>query len=127
MARHRRSPRSCPVWRPRRRHTRQEHGTLPLPVPRPCPWRSRRLFRHVHGEPITQDDIESFKSLGVEVCLQLEAIGDVWLVPRYSQQDRREITPEHAATLRLLLEAFPGARIAAFEKTTSAKAAEAQA
>jgi hypothetical protein len=37
------------------------------------------------------------------------------------------LQPEHAATLRLLLDAFPGARIAAFEKAALARDAEAQA
>jgi hypothetical protein len=57
--------------------------------------------------------------LGVELRLELDEVGPVWLVPRYSDQPRKEITPEHAATLRLLLDAFPGARIAAFEKATA--------
>jgi hypothetical protein len=77
--------------------------------------------------PITPEELDSFKSLGVELRLDLDEVGPVWLVPRYTGQARKEITPEHAATLRLLLDAFPGARIAAFEKATSAKAAEAQA
>jgi hypothetical protein len=48
------------------------------------------------------------------------------LVPSYTGQARKEITPEHAATLRLLLDAFPGARIAAFEKANLARGEEAQ-
>lgn len=76
-------------------------------------------------EPITQEEIDSFKALGVEVCLRSEDFGEVWLVPRYTGQDRKEISPEHAATLRLLLDAFPGARITAFEKPAQARTAEA--
>jgi hypothetical protein len=77
--------------------------------------------------PIAQEEIDSFKALGVELRLDLDEAGPVWLVPRYTGQARKEITPEHAATLRLLLDAFPGARIAAFEKTALARGEEAQA
>jgi hypothetical protein len=76
--------------------------------------------------PITPEEIASFKSLGVELRLDLDEIGPVWLVPRYTGQERKEITPEHAATLRLLLDAFPGARIGAFEKATTLRGEEAQ-
>lgn len=65
---------------------------------------------------ISDEDIASFKALGVEVCLRSDALGDVWLVPEYTECDRREITPEHAATLRLIVDAFPGAQVVAFEK-----------
>jgi hypothetical protein len=74
--------------------------------------------------PITQEEIASFKALGVELRLDLDEVGPVWLVPRYTGQSRKEITPEHAATLRLLLDAFPGARIAAFEKAALARGEE---
>jgi hypothetical protein len=77
--------------------------------------------------PITPEELASFKALGVELRLDLDEVGPVWLVPRYTGQARKEITPEHAATLRLLLDAFPGARIAAFEKATAFRGAEVQA
>ena len=65
---------------------------------------------------LTTDDIESFKALGVEVCIASEAIGEVWLVPEYTGKDRKELTPEHAATLCRIVEAFPGSRVVSFEK-----------
>jgi hypothetical protein len=77
--------------------------------------------------PITPEELASFKALGMELRLDLDEVGPVWLVPRYTGQERKEITPEHAATLRLLLEAFPGARIAAFEKANMPRGGEAQA
>jgi hypothetical protein len=77
--------------------------------------------------PISPEELESFKALGVELRLDLHEAGPVWLVPRYTGQARKEITPEHAATLRLLLDAFPGARIAAFEKVAALRGKEAQA
>lgn len=67
----------------------------------------------------TTEDIESFRQLNVEVCFRSEELGTIWLVPRYSELDRREITPEHAATVCRVLEAFPGSRVVAFEKSTN--------
>ena len=75
--------------------------------------------------PITPDEINSFKALGVELCIHSEELGEVWLVPRYSGQPRKEITPEHAATLRLLLEAFPGGRVTSFGKPLAPATTEA--
>ena len=75
--------------------------------------------------PITQDEIDSFKALGVELCIRSEELGEVWLVPGYTGQARKEITPEHAATLRLLLEAFPGGRVTSFGKPLAPATTEA--
>lgn len=87
-----------------------ETGTAPPPPSRPGP-----------REPITQEEIDSFKALGIELCIRFEELGELWLVPEYTNQDRREISPEHAATLRLLLDAFPGGRVTAFEKQRQAR------
>jgi hypothetical protein len=86
------------------------------PLPAPAPARA----------PIPPEELSSFTALGVELRLDLDEVGPVWLVPRYTGQARKEITPEHAATLRLLLEAFPGSRIAGFEKAASARGEEVQ-
>ncbi|MBM4777540.1 MAG: hypothetical protein GQE15_07530 [Archangiaceae bacterium] len=67
----------------------------------------------------TSDDIASFKALGVEVRLRSETYGEVWLVPAYTGQPRKELTPEHAATVLRVLEAFPGSRVISFEKHTN--------
>lgn len=64
----------------------------------------------------TTEDIASFKALGVEVQLHSESYGEFWLVPDYTGQSRKEITPEHAATLLGVLSVFPGSRVVAFEK-----------
>ncbi len=66
---------------------------------------------------LTTEDIDSFKELGVEVCLRSEAFGEVWLVPKYTGRDRKEITPEHAATICQVLQAFPGSQVVSFEKS----------
>jgi hypothetical protein len=67
---------------------------------------------------LTTEDVASFKALGVEVCLHSEAYGELWLVPAYTGQLRKEITPEHVATIARVLDAFPGSRVTAFEKQT---------
>lgn len=64
----------------------------------------------------TSDDIESFKARGVEVLLRSDAIGELWLVPSYTGQDRKEITPENAATLLRVMAVFPGTELVSFAK-----------
>jgi hypothetical protein len=65
---------------------------------------------------LTAEDIESFKALGTEVRFEAEGLGEWWLVPAYSDKDRKEITPEHAATIARVLTVFPGARVVSFER-----------
>ncbi|WP_434345705.1 hypothetical protein ACN6A1_27625 [Myxococcus virescens] len=65
---------------------------------------------------LTDEDIASFKALGAEVCFASETYGEVWLVPAYTGQARKELTPEHAATLVRVLSAFPGSRVLSFTK-----------
>jgi hypothetical protein len=60
---------------------------------------------------LTTDDIDSFKAMGVEVCLQSESLGKLWLVPAYTAQARNEIIPEHLATVLHALAAFPGSQV----------------
>jgi hypothetical protein len=78
---------------------------------------------HVGGErqpmeAIPADDIAAFKAVGVEVQLDIGS-ASVHLVPEYTNQNRIELSIEHAATLRRLLDAFPGARVAHIARTTS--------
>jgi len=65
----------------------------------------------------TTDDIESFKARGLEVLLCSETYGDIWLVPAYTGQPRKEITPEHAATLARVMSVFAGSHIVSFHQT----------
>ena len=71
---------------------------------------------------LTDEDIASFKALGVEVCLASEEIGEVWIVPEYTEQQRRELRIDHAATLTAVCAAFPGAKVTSFEKLAKADA-----
>lgn len=69
---------------------------------------------------ISAADIVSFRALGVQICFHADTLGELWLVPSYTSQPRNEITPEHVATLDRVLEAFPGAQVAAFQPASSA-------
>lgn len=74
-----------------------------------------------HRAPRTQvlltlrdQDIASFKALGIEVKLLDEQVGEVWLVPTYTGKDRAELSIEHAALLAAVCAAFPGASVTSF-------------
>jgi hypothetical protein len=69
---------------------------------------------------VTAADIASFRALGVQICFQSDELGEIWLVPSYTSEARNEITPEHAATIGLVLAAFPGARVTSFQSASSA-------
>src|SRR5690606_38368380 len=71
---------------------------------------------------LTDEALESFRALGLEVCLTDAGAGSVWLVPEYTEQDRKELRVDHAATLAALCSAFPGARISAFHHAASVPA-----
>lgn len=61
---------------------------------------------------LTDEDIASFKALGVEACLSSEASSELWLVPEYTgRTDRMELSVQDAATLAAICSAFPGARV----------------
>lgn len=62
---------------------------------------------------LTHADLASFRALRVEVRFVSAAHGELWLVPAYTGQPRREITPEHVLVISRLLARFPGAHIAA--------------
>ena len=81
------------------------------PEPEPPPIVDAPLVRNLNDE-----EIASFKALGVEVCIKSEDAGEIWLVPEYTGQERKEISVEHAATLSAVCAAFPGAKVASFEK-----------
>jgi hypothetical protein len=119
----------CVEWLKCNRHfVPQDHAHARTAQPALLPGLAPPAPEPAHPRaPIAPEELDSFKSLGVELRLDLDEVGPVWLVPRYTGQARKEITPEHAATLRLLLEAFPGSRIAAFEKAAPARGEEAQA
>jgi hypothetical protein len=60
---------------------------------------------------LTESDVVSFRARGVEVLLESEGLGEVWLVPEYTGQSRLELTIEHAALLAAVTAAFPDAKV----------------
>ena len=100
-------PAPVPVQVAAEQPSRPVPGTVqePGPPPEPAPALAEDRLRGV-----TTEDIESFKALGVEVCFTCPA-GEVWLVPEPTGLPRRELTPEHAATIVQVLAAFPGSRV----------------
>ncbi|NVJ26337.1 hypothetical protein HUW62_34455 [Myxococcus sp. AM011] len=91
----------------------------PAPASKPAPPVPSPGVKELDAEVLrglTDEDIASFKSLNAEVCFRSETYGEVWLVPAYTGQARKELTPEHAATLVRVLSAFPGSRVMSFEK-----------
>ncbi len=91
----------------------------PAPASKPAPPVPSPGVKEMDAEAmrgLTDSDIASFKALNAEVCFRSETYGEVWLVPAYTGQARKEITPEHAATLVRVLSAFPGSRVMSFEK-----------
>ena len=67
------------------------------------------------ADSVTKADIDSFRALDTEVCID-SAAGSIWVVPRYTESNRKEFTPEHAAFLSSVCSAFPGSSVAKVEK-----------
>ncbi|PID38733.1 MAG: hypothetical protein CSB49_04005 [Proteobacteria bacterium] len=101
--------------KPKRTTPTQQRPTAATPSPSPVVDDTPEEREPLRG--LTTDDIEGFKKLGVEVCLESEVFGEVWLVPEYTGADRKEITPEHTATIARVMEAFPGSKVVSFEKS----------
>jgi len=60
--------------------------------------------------------IASFKALGTEVCFVTDELGEVWLVPEYTGQNRQELSIEHAALLAAVGSTMPGACLTAIRR-----------
>jgi len=59
------------------------------------------------GSLLRREDVESFRTLGVEVEIR-SPLGTFWLVPARTGKDRVEITPEDAITLVNVVHVFGG-------------------
>jgi len=64
---------------------------------------------------ITQDDIESFKTLECEVRFRTKEHGDIYLVPEHTDKERLEITPEDVRSIQLVVDTFD-AKIVSFRR-----------
>ncbi|HKM52110.1 MAG TPA: hypothetical protein VJY33_01805 [Isosphaeraceae bacterium] len=102
---------------------------LVLAVQAPLPARPPARIRTAHGElamaqpkpfepakEVDQDGLEALERAGVEVELSAPHLdGGVTLVPaRTGRTDRSEMTFREAATIRLIVDAFPGAHVVAY-------------
>ncbi len=100
----------------------------PAPPPRPAPTEARPAAPapqpYRPAKEIPSADLEALERLGIEVCLAAKPLNrDVWLVPaRTGRSDRFELTFREAATLRLITDAFPGARVTALLTREEAEA-----
>ena len=102
--------------------TPNEPARKPTPAPEPTPAQAaveKQAAFTAEGLP-SEIEVASFKALGVEVAITSAEIGEVWLVPKYTDANRKEITPEHLLTLCRLITAFPGCHVSEFIKTVEA-------
>jgi hypothetical protein len=84
-------------------------------VPRKASPSSSAVERTVLLHRLSDDDVASWKALGVAVCIASDEVGEVWLVPEYTgRSDRQELRIDHAVALTAVCGAFPGARITSF-------------
>lgn len=68
---------------------------------------------------LNQAHVTALKEQALEVCLVPPELGELWLVPEYTQQDRTELQFDHAATLTAICSVFPGARVRAIKPKVS--------
>lgn len=73
-------------------------------------------------ELLTEQQVDDFAKLGMEIELDTEHSGKVFLVPAYTGKDRTEFTFRDCRTLVTILQVFPGAKL---EKIISPKREEA--
>jgi hypothetical protein len=73
--------------------------------------------------PVSEADVAAFRGMHAEVCLDLPGLGETWIVPELTGQDRREILPEQLAFLANTAAAFPGSRVVALRRVARAEGA----
>ncbi len=112
-----------------------QHEALPgvedVPQPKdqkqkPAPPDPASTSTPVHAQPqtvslsqlVSDDDIESLASLGLELCVEGWGDHDFWLVPKRTSADRVELTYRDAAALANTLVAFPGSRVTQIRKAS---------
>lgn len=104
----------------------------PPPKPETAAQRARRAFEATLAptgpvvqltpppfEPaksIPEAELVALEELAEEITLTTPELGEVFLVREHTAADRLELTFREAATLRLIVDSFPGARIVGFRK-----------
>jgi hypothetical protein len=79
------------------------------------------LAARVHVDPppfepakaIAEQELDALAKVATEIHLVSPELGDVWLVKAYTANDgaRMEVSFKDAATIRLLIDSFPGSRV----------------
>jgi hypothetical protein len=89
---------------------------------RPDPTPSAPAWETAAPQPrVAPEALASFVARGTEVHIADETLGDLWLVPAYTDANRAELTPEHVAVVDLFLGLFPGSHIVEIRTPTSKK------
>jgi len=65
---------------------------------------------------VTDEEVASFKELGAEICIRSAEVGELWLVPEYTDADRQELSVEHSITLTTICASFPGAKVVSIKR-----------
>ena len=73
---------------------------------------------------LTAAEVAEFRRLGVAVKVRAPKLGEFWLVPSYTGQDRNEVTAEDAGRLLMLMATFPGSEVESFTWLRRAAGAE---
>jgi hypothetical protein len=80
--------------------------------------------RHLleHPELLTEEAVDALAQRGIEVTVKTASGVDVVLVPKYTKQDRCELSYRDARTLVMTLQVFPGATLAEITKPNQEEA-----
>lgn len=60
---------------------------------------------------ISEEDVESFNALNVEVLIRSPTLGEVWLVPELTDASRRELSISTLRKMLMVDTMFPGSRV----------------
>src|SRR5262249_11068336 len=99
---------------------RDPSGTAGPVPPAPEPPASSRV--HITATGLTEADVARFRALGTEVCLFSPEVGEVWIVPAPTGEERTEITVDQLAVIANAVAAFPGSCVVALRTPAAMKA-----
>lgn len=110
----------CVEWLKRNGHPAPPRATSDA-TPRAQEPAATESVRALAARPLSDEALESFRALGLEVCLHTAESRSVWIVPEYTGGDRLELRVDHAATLVALCAAVPGARLTEIRRSSIAE------
>jgi hypothetical protein len=68
------------------------------------------------AKEISPESIEALEKAVEEIQLVSPDLGNIWLVRKLTGKNRTELTFSTAATLRLIVDVFPGAQVVAIKQ-----------